>query len=241
MYENNNNEVAQEILILKSSQIRIKSLEYILSFYENLRSFIFTFGDVFENYKENFEHNKAEYQKDIEDIFKDKDIEDHSLMYLLSRSEEKTLLLMECIQFITQSIKGTIQPKRKGVQDTRKITKARLLETIKFFEQYVLSIQENSSQFISKTFIETQKLRTLFMLDAMHQLLEITAVESRLYPFLFQTKTILMLEESSSSANRFSIVKHQKRRNTVIRQYYFYLEFMERFLLSFEKSMRKES
>ncbi|WP_375102341.1 hypothetical protein ACDZ28_00630 (plasmid) [Paenibacillus sp. RS8] len=240
MNENNNKEIFREIESLKSSQIRVKSLEYILSFYKDLLNHIRTFGDVFESYKEDFENHKVEYQEDIEEIFKRNGIEDHNLILVLSRAEEKMLLLIECIQFITQSITGAIRPKRKGVQDTHKITKARLLETIKLLEQYVLSIQESSSQFLSTPFIETQRLRTLFMLDAMHQLLELTAAEPRFYPFLFEPKTVLMLEESSSSAKKFSIVKLQKKRYTDLKQYDFRFKFMERFLLSLEKVMRKE-
>ncbi|OZQ85079.1 hypothetical protein CA598_21815 [Paenibacillus sp. VTT E-133291] len=70
------------------------------------------------------------------------------------------------------------------------------------------------------------------MLDAMHQLLELTAAEPRLYPFLFEPKTVLMLEESSSSAKKFSIVKHQKKRYAIPFFFEFRFKFMEHFLLS---------
>ncbi|MFX3636672.1 MAG: hypothetical protein ACE3L7_13815 [Candidatus Pristimantibacillus sp.] len=239
MSEEIGEEIFREIEGLKSSQIRIESLEYILSFYEDLPVFIHAFEDMFDAYKENFEKHKVEYQEDIEEIFKRNGIQEHNLIQVLSRSEEKMLLLIECIQFITHSIAGAIRPKRKGVQETSKITKGRLLETIKILEQYVLSIQENSSPFLSPPFIETQRFRTLFMLDAMHHLLDLTAAEPRLYPYLFEPKTVLMLEETSSSAKKFPIVKHQKKRYTGWKYLRFRLEYMGRFRLSLEKAMRK--
>jgi hypothetical protein len=230
--------IFREIEVLKSSQMRIESLEYLLSFYKELSGFVYAFQDVFEAYKENFEVHKHEYQKDIEEIFQRGGIPESNLNLVLSRSEEKMHLLIECIGFITRSIVGTIRPKRKGVQESRKITKGRLLETIKLLEQYVLSIQESSSTFLSPHFIETQRIRTAFMLDAMHHLLDLTAAELRHYPYLFEPKTVLLLEETSSSAHKFPIVKHQRKGNTGWKHLRFRLEFMGRFELRMEKAMR---
>lgn len=238
MNENIDGEIFREIDGLKSSQIRVESLEYILSFYEELPDFIRAFGDAFESYKVNFENYKAEYQEDFKEIVRRNGIEEHDLIQVLSRSEEKMLLLIECIQFITHSIAGAIRPKRKGVQETRKITNARLLETIKLLEQYVLSIQDNSSPFLSPPFIETQRLRSLFMLDAMHHLLGLTATDPRHYPYFFEPKTVLMLEETCPSAKKFLIVKHQKKQSKPLKQLDFRLDFLGRYRLSLEKVMR---
>lgn len=232
--------VRDELETLKTSQIRVTTLSRLLHFYEVLPVYVDFYEDVFDCYKENYEENKDEYQEDIKVFFQRAGIQDYDLEKAIAHTEEKRILLHECIRFIIICISGTVIPKRKEVKETRKITKARLIETIKNIEQFVLSIHLSSSNFQSPFFKETQQIRISFMLDAIHHLLSLTSIKPVHYPFIFDPKIVLQLEETKSSSKQFSIMKHLKRRyKTVMNDHIFHQDFLGRFRLRIEKLMKE--
>ncbi|MEK5478130.1 hypothetical protein NYE70_14580 [Paenibacillus sp. FSL R5-0407] len=226
--------VHKELESLKSSQIRVEALAKLRHFYEELSDYIEHFEDVFYGYKEDFE-NIDDYQEEVEVLFQRNGILDLDLKTVIARTEEKKILLKECIQYIIICVSATVIPKRKDVMENRKITKGRLIETIKVIEQYILSIHFISSKFQSAIFKETQQVRISFMLDAMHHLLMLISIEPKHYQLLFDPKIVPMLEESRSSSKKHSLIKHLKKRyKTVLSDFKFRQEFMERFRLNIE-------
>lgn len=233
--DESNIDVRKELETLKSSQIRVEGLAKIRHFYEELPEYIEHFEDVFYGYKEDFE-NIDDYQKEIEVLFLNNGIQDLDLKSVIARAEEKKILLKECIQYIIMCISEAVIPKRKDVTENRKITKGRLIETIKDIERFVLSTHLFSSNFQSPIFKETQQIRISFMLDAMHHLLMLTSIDPKQYPLLFDPKIVLMLEETRSSSKKYSLIKHLKKRHrTVLNDLKFQQEFMGRFRLQIER------
>lgn len=233
--EESNDDVRKELETLKSSQIRVEALAKLRHFYEELPDYIEHFEDVFYGYKEDFK-NIDEYQEDIKVLFQHNGIQDLDLKTVIARTEEKRILLKECIQYIIICISLSVIPLRKDVTKSRKITKGRLIETIKAIERFVLSIHPFSLNFQSPIFKETQQIRISFMLDAMHHLLMLTSIQPKHYPILFDPKIVPMLEETRSSSKSYSIIEHLKKRNkTVLNEFMFQQEFMGRFRLHIER------
>lgn len=229
----------KELERLKSSQIRVERITKIYMFYEEMYKEA-DFIDEFESYKEDYKKKHNEYKEDFDKYVLPLMGDVHyEFEAAISRSQEKRIVLKECMRLIMLCLSSTISPKRKDTQ-LRKITKGRLIDAMKEIERYTLAITEYPSGFQSQYFDEIQRLRIAFLYDGINQILEFVGIDRAFTPVLFDQSVASKLEQTITDTRRNSISKYFKiNKNHFLKRENFKKSFMDRFLLQIEDAMKR--
>ncbi|MCW3793807.1 hypothetical protein OM416_19630 [Paenibacillus sp. LS1] len=231
-----------ELNRLKTSQIRIERINKIHKFYEEMHSAIDRI-DEFASYKEDYENNHILYKEEFEKyVLPLAGNVNYEFEAAITRAQEKNIVIKESIRFIMLCLSATTNPKRicKTKDNIIKITKGRLIDSLKELERYTLSITLWSPGFQSQFFDEIQQLRIAFLHDAINQVLEFADIKREFVPLIFDQLLATKLEETLHCTRSNSITKYYKiNENDIHWTESFKMLFIDRFLLQIEDAMKR--